>query len=107
MVLVGIVIYCLIKKKLCCEREGTAHDIMLEEGNNRGKAQVVYLPSPFPQPSAPSALQQQPPHASTQIDLESALARLQSQNTALINQLTAQCEQKQQQKATGASEVTR
>ena len=106
--MVAIVIYCLVKKKLvrCCEGESTAHDIKLEEGSNRSKAQVVYLPSP-PQPSAPSALQHQAPHASTQIDLENALARLQSQNTVLINQLTAQSKQTQQQKTTGASEVTR
>ena len=105
MLLVSIIVYCLIKKRLvrCCEGEGTNHDIALQEGNNRSKAQTMYLPPPTQLPSAPRALTLQPPHASTQLDLESAMAHLQSQNTALINQLTIQ----QQQQTKGASEGSR
>ena len=80
----------------CCEGENTAHDIAPQEGNNR------FLPPPTPLPTAPCALTQQPLNASTQFDLESAMAQLQAQNAALLNHLAIQ-----QQQTKGAPEGPR
>ena len=44
-------------------------------------------------PTAPCALTQQPLNASTQFDLESAMAQLQAQNAALLNHLAIQQQQ--------------
>ena len=52
-----------------------------------------FLPPPTPLPTAPCALTQQPLNASTQFDLESAMAQLQAQNSALLNHLAIQQQQ--------------
>ena len=61
-----------------------------------------FLPPPTPLPTAPCALTQQPLNASTQFDLESAMAQLQAQNSALLNHLAIQ-----QQQTKGAPEGPR
>ena len=101
MLLVSIIVYCLIKKRIvrCCEGENTAHDIAPQEGNNRSMALPRFLPPPTPLPTAPCALTQQPLNASTQFDLESAMAQLQA---ALLNHLDIQ-----QQQTNGAPEGPR
>ena len=93
MLLVSIIVYCLIKKRIvrCCEGENTAHDIAPQE-NNRSMALPRFLPPPTPLPT-PYALTQQPLNASTQFDLESAMAQLQAQNSALLNHLAIQQQQ--------------
>ena len=92
MLLVSIIVYCLIKKRIvrCCEGENTAHHIAPQEGNNRSMALPRFLPPPTPLPTAPCALTQQPLNASTQFDLESAMAQLQA---ALLNHLAIQQQQ--------------
>ena len=79
-------------------RGGEQHCPPGGQQQEHGPAQV---PTPT-DPAAHSALTQQPLNASTQFDLKSAMAHLQSQNSALLNHLSIQ-----QQQAKGSPEGPR
>ena len=101
MMVLGVILYCLIKKKLvrCCVK---AH--LLEQGviNSIAKPAFQNQTQLGLQPSAPAALQFQGNLASSQVDIENSLARLQLQYAALASQLSCQQEQKEQLKNQGA-----
>lgn len=104
MMVLGVILYCLIKKKLvrCCVKDNTAH--LLEQGgiNSIAKPAFQNQTQLGLQPSAPAALQFQGHLASSQVDIENSLARLQLQYAALASQLSCQQEQKEQLKNQGA-----
>ena len=102
MVVVGVILYCLIKRRLvrCCEKDNPAH--LFEQGGDRGNAKMAYLPPLGLQPTAPAALQLQPTQAPSLSDIENTLARMQVQYAAMANQLSSQREQLEQQKTSGA-----
>ena len=108
MMVVGVILYCLIKRKIvrCCVKENQAH--LLEPGGNSFNAKMAYQHQPplgpqlGSQPSAPAALQFQAPQAHNLTDIENSLARMQLQYAAMANQLSSQKEQLEQQKTPGA-----
>ena len=108
MMVVGVILYCLIKRKImrCCVKENPAH--LLEQGGNSYNAKMAYQHQPplgpqlGSQPSAPAALQLQASQAPSLADIENSLARMQLQYAAMTNQLSSQKEQLEQQKTTDA-----
>ena len=103
MMVLGVILYCLIKKNLvrCCVKDNTA---LLEQGGNNCNAKLAFQHQTQlgPLPSAPAALQFQGHHATSHVDIQNSLARLQLQYAALASQLSSQQEQKEQQKNQGA-----
>ena len=102
MMVVGLILYCLIKKKImrCCVKENQAH--VLEQGGMAYQLQPPVGPQLGSHPSAPTALQFQAPLAHNLTDIENSLARMQLQYSAMANQLSSQKEQLVQQKSSGA-----
>ena len=96
MMVVGVMIYCLIKNKIvrCCAKDNPAHLVELG-GNSSAKQAGLNQAQQGPQPSAPPALQLQCTNAPSQVDLETSLARLQLQYAALAARVTSQQEQKE------------
>ena len=97
MMLVGVVLYCLIKRKIvrCCVKDSPAH---LEQGGNGYNANMAFQHQLGSQPSAPTALQFQAPQAPCLADIKNSLARMQLQYAAMANQLSSQKEQLEKQK---------
>ena len=99
MMVLGVILYCLIKKNLvrCCVKDNTA---LLEQGGNNCNAKLAFQHQTQlgPLPWAPAALQFQGHHASK----TRWLARLQLQYATLASQLSSQQGQKEQQKNQGA-----
>ena len=97
MMVVGVLIYCLIKNKLvrCCAKDNPVH-LVEQGGNSSAKQAGLSQPQQGLQPSAPPALQFQCNNAPSQVDLENSLARLQLQYAALAARVTSQQEQKEQ-----------
>ena len=100
IMVVGVLLYCLIKNKIvrCCAKDNSAH--LLEQGGIStakpaclSQSQLGLQPSA---PQAPPALQFQSNHTSSQVDVEISLARLQLQYAALAAQVSSQQEQKEQ-----------
>ena len=106
MMVVGVVLYCLIKRKIvrCCVKDSPVH--LLEQGGNSYNANMAFQhqlgPQLGSQPSAPTALQFQAPQAPCLADIENSLARMQLQYAAMANQLSSQKEQLEKQKTPGA-----
>ena len=101
MMVAGLILYCLIKKKIvrCCVKDNQAH--VVEQGGMAFQHQPSMGPLPGSHPSAPTALQlQAPPLTHNMTDIENSLARLQLQYSALASQLASQ---KTDQKTPGAS----
>ena len=75
MMLVGVVLYCLIKRKIvrCCVKDSPAH---LEQGGNGYNANMAFQHQLGSQPSAPTALQFQAPQAPCLADIENSLAHM-------------------------------
>ena len=96
MMVVGVMIYCLIKNKIvrCCAKDNPAHLVELG-GNSSAKQAGLNQAQQGLQPSAPPALQLQCTNAPSQVDLETSLARLQLQYAALAARVTSQQEQKE------------
>ena len=90
MMLVAVVLYCLIKRKIvrCCVKDSQSNMALQHQLGS--------------QPSAPSALQFQSHQAPCLADIENSLARMQLQYAALTNQLSSQKEQMENQKNPGA-----
>ena len=101
MMVVGVVLYCLIKRKIvrCCVKDSPAH---LEQGGNGYNANMAFQHQLGSQPSAPTALQFQAPQAPCLADIENSLARMQLQYAVLANQLSSQKEELEKQKTPGA-----
>ena len=77
----------------CALLRGGEHSPRHRPPGGEQQEQPRFLPPPTPLPTAPCALTQQPLNASTQFDLESAMAQLQAQNSALLNHLAIQQQQ--------------
>ena len=101
MLLITVILYCLIKRKIvrCCVKDSPVH---LEQGGNGYNANMALQHQLGSQPSAPSALQFQSHQATCLADIENSLARMQLQYAALTNQLSSQKEQMENQKNPGA-----
>ena len=93
MLLISVILYCLIKKKVvrCCVKDSPTH---LEQGASGYIANFQHQLGP--QPSAPTALQFQPHQATSLADIEHSLARMQLQ-------LSSQKEQLENNKNSGTS----
>ena len=99
MMVAGLILYCLIKKKIvrCCVKDNQAH--VVEQGGMAFQHQPPMGPQPGSHPSAPTALQLQAPLTHNLTDIENSLARMQLQYSALVSQLASQ---KTDQKTPGA-----
>ena len=99
MMVVGLILYCLIKKKIvrCCVKENQAH--VVEQGGMAFQHQPPMGPQPGSHPPAPTALQLQAPLTHNLTDIENSLARMQLQYSAMASQLASQ---KTDQKTSGA-----
>ena len=105
MMLAGLILYCLIKKKVvrCCVKDNQAH--VVEQGGMTFQHQPSMGPQPGSHPSAPTALQLQAPPLTHNIEnIENSLARMQLQYSALASQLASQ---QSDQKTPGASGAPR
>ena len=97
----GLILYCLIKKKIvrCCVKDNQAH--VMEQGGMALQHQPTMGPHPGPLPSAPTALQLQAPPL-THNDIEYTLARIQLQYSTLASQLATQKTDQKSPEASGA-----
>ena len=105
LMLAGLILYCLIKKKVvrCCVKDNQAH--VVEQGGMTFQHQPSMGPQPGSHPSAPTALQLQAPPLTHNIEnIENSLARMQLQYSALASQLASQ---QSDQKTPGASGAPR
>ena len=104
---VGLILYFLIKKKVvrCCAKDNQAH--VMEQGGMALRHQTTMGPHPGFLPSAPSATQfQAPPLPPPTInEIEITLARIQQQYTALASQLGTQKSDQKSPEAQGASRL--
>ena len=101
----GIILYCLIKRRLvrCCEKENPAH--LLEQGGDRGIGKMAYLPPlGLLQPCGFSPLRLAACPTSRTRWLACKCSTL---PWPLANQLSSQREQLEQQKTTGATGAPR
>ena len=107
MMVAGIILWILIKRRLvrCCEKENPAH--LLEQGGDRGNAKMAYLPPLGFQLTAPAVLHHQLTQAPSLSDIENTLARMQVQYAAMANQLFIQREHVEQQKTSGVTGAPR
>ena len=110
ILVVGLILYFLIKKKVvqCCAKDTQAH--AMEQGGMALRHQTTMGPHPGFLPSAPSATQfQAPPLPPPSInETEITLARiqqLQQQYTALASQLGTQKPDQKSPEAQGASRL--
>ena len=97
----GLILYCLIKKKVvrCCAKDNQAH--VMEQGGMALQHQTTMGPHPGFLPSAPSATQFQAPPP-TNNEIENTLARIQQQYTTLASQLATQKTDQKSPEASGA-----
>ena len=107
IMVVGLILYFLIKKKVvrCCAKDTQAH--VMEQGGMALRHQTTMGPHPGFLPSAPSATQfQAPPLPPPTInEIENTLARIQQQYTALASQLATQKSDQKSPEASGASRL--
>ena len=107
ILVVGLILYFLIKKKVvrCCAKDTQAH--VMEQGGMALRHQTTMGPHPGFLPSAPSATQfQAPPLPPPTInEIEITLARIQQQYTALASQLGTQKSDQKSPEAPGASRL--
>ena len=107
ILVVGLILYFLIKKKVvqCCAKDTQAH--AMEQGGMALRHQTTMGPHPGFLPSAPSATQFQapPPPPPTNNEIENTLARIQQQYTALASQLATQKSDQKSPEAPGASRL--
>ena len=107
ILVVGLILYFLIKKKVvqCCAKDTQAH--AMEQGGMALRHQTTMGPHPGFLPSAPSATQfQAPPLPPPTInEIEITLARIQQQYTALASQLGSQKPDQKSPEAQGASRL--
>ena len=107
ILVVGLILYFLIKKKVvqCCAKDTQAH--AMEQGGMALRHQTTMGPHPGFLPSAPSATQfQAPPLPPPTInEIENTLARIQQQYTALASQLGTQKSDQKSPEAQGASRL--
>ena len=107
ILVVGLILYFLIKKKVvrCCAKDNQAH--VMEQGGMALRHQTTMGPHPGFLPSAPSATQfQAPPLPPPTInEIEITLARIQQQYTALASQLGTQKSDQKSPEAQGASRL--
>ena len=107
ILVVGLILYFLIKKKVvrCCAKDTQAH--VMEQGGMALRHQTTMGPHPGFLPSAPSATQfQAPPLPPPTInEIENTLARIQQQYTALASQLATQKSDQKSPEASGASRL--
>ena len=107
ILVVGLILYFLIKKKVvrCCAKDTQAH--VMEQGGMALRHQTTMGPHPGFLPSAPSATQfQAPPLPPPTInEIEITLARIQQQYTALASQLGTQKSDQKSPEAQGASRL--
>ena len=107
IMVVGLILYFLIKKKVvrCCAKDNQAH--VMEQGGMALRHQTTMGPHPGFLPSAPSATQFQapPPPPPTNNEIENTLARIQQQYTALASQLATQKSDQKSPEASGASRL--
>ena len=101
ILVVGLILYFLIKKKVvqCCAKDTQAH--AMEQGGMALRHQTTMGPHPGFLPSAPSATQFQAPPP-TNNEIENTLARIQQQYTALASQLATQKTDQKSPEASGA-----
>ena len=97
----GLILYCLIKKKVvrCCAKDNQAH--VMEQGGMALQHQTTMGPHPGLIPSAPTAIQFQAPPP-TNNEIENTLARIQQQYTTLASQLATQKTDQKSPEASGA-----
>ena len=97
----GLILYCLIKKKIvrCCVKDNQAH--VMEQGGMALQHQPTMGPHPGLLPSAPTAIQFQAPPP-TNNDIENTLARIQQQYSTLASQLATQKTDQKSPEASGA-----
>ena len=104
ILVVGLILYFLIKKKVvrCCAKDTQAH--VMEQGGMALRHQTTMGPHPGFLPSAPSATQFQapPPPPPTNNEIENTLARIQQQYTTLASQLATQKTDQKSPEASGA-----
>ena len=107
ILVVGLILYFLIKKKVvqCCAKDTQAH--AMEQGGMALRHQTTMGPHPGFLPSAPSVTQfQAPPLPPPSInEIEITLARIQQQYTALASQLGTQKSDQKSPEAQGASRL--
>ena len=101
ILVVGLILYFLIKKKVvrCCAKDNQAH--VMEQGGMALQHQTTMGPHPGFLPSAPSATQFQAPPP-TNNEIENTLARIQQQYTTLASQLATQKTDQKSPEASGA-----
>ena len=97
----GLILYCLIKKKVvrCCAKDNQAH--VMEQGGMALQHQTTMGPHPGLLPSAPTAIQFQAPPP-TNNEIENTLARIQQQYSTLASQLATQKTDQKSPEASGA-----
>ena len=101
ILVVGLILYFLIKKKVvrCCAKDNQAH--VMEQGGMALQHQTTMGPHPGFLPSAPTAIQFQAPPP-TNNEIENTLARIQQQYSTLASQLATQKTDQKSPEASGA-----